>query len=214
MARINVGAKLAVAGTVLGLLVLAGAAWFSAIPTAPAVNHSPVSAKAAPSIARVQADVVKPVLKTQDKPLWSELSPAQRQVLMPLNADWDTLASIRKQKWLKIADRYSSMKPDAQQRVQKRMHDWVNLTPKQRRIARENYARAKMKPGQRWAQWKRYQELPTEQKKMLASSANEVRHRVCALVDGTGCRVGDVNTRDSGNYAPDKPDYPKPISRS
>src|SRR5437879_8903248 len=32
---------------------------------------------------------------------------------------------------------------------------------------------------------------------MFASSAIEVRHRVCALVDGTGCRVGDASTRHS-----------------
>ena len=204
MARIGVGAKLAVAGAVLGLVVFAGALWFSAIRTAPAVNRSPAPATAVPTIASVQAFVVKPVLRTSDKPLWSELSPAQRQVLMPLNADWDMLASIRKQKWLKIAEQFSEMIPVAQQRLQKRMHDWVNLTPKQRRIARENYARAKMKPAQGWTQWKLYQEGVPEDNPTCTNplSRHSSWHRVCARVDGSGCCVGDASTRHSGNLDP------------
>lgn len=115
------------------------------------------------------------------KPLWSELSPAQQQALAPLANEWDKLDSLRKNKWLAIGNRYATMKPAEQQRMQERMHDWVKLTPEQRRIARESYARAKkLNPDQKSAQWEQYQQLPEEQKKKLAADAAS-KKRVATL---------------------------------
>ncbi len=115
------------------------------------------------------------------KPLWSELSPAQQQALAPLANEWDKLDSLRKNKWLAIGNRYATMKPTEQQRMQERMHDWVKLTPEQRRIARESYARAKkLNPEQKSAQWEQYQQLPEEQKKKLAADAAS-KKRVATL---------------------------------
>ena len=71
MARIILGAQLVLAGAVLSLLALAGASWFSAVPIAPAVSNSPASTKAVSSVAHAKANVVKAVLKTSDRPLWS-----------------------------------------------------------------------------------------------------------------------------------------------
>lgn len=106
------------------------------------------------------------------KPRWTELSPAQQHALAPLASEWDKLDSFRKGKWLAIANKFPSMKPDEQQRMQERMHDWVSLTPEQRRVARESFARAKkLNPDQKSAQWERYQQLPDEQKKKLAAGA-------------------------------------------
>jgi hypothetical protein len=48
-------------------------------------------------------------------PTWAELSPADQQVLAPLAPDWDKLEVQRKQKWLSIAKRYSTMPPPEQQ---------------------------------------------------------------------------------------------------
>jgi hypothetical protein len=57
--------------------------------------------------------------------------------------------------------------------MQERMGAWANLTPEQRRIARENYARArKLQPDQRNAEWQQYQQLSEEEKKRLADQAN------------------------------------------
>jgi hypothetical protein len=115
------------------------------------------------------------------KPLWTDLTPAQQQALAPLATEWDKLNSARKSKWLAIGNKYASMKPDEQQRVQARMRDWIKLTPEQRRIARESYARAKkLDPNQKSEQWQKYQQLPEEQKKKLASDAAS-RKRVAAL---------------------------------
>ena len=95
------------------------------------------------------------------RPQWSELSPKQQAVLAPLAADWDKLDTTRRKKWVTIANRYPKMKPDEQQRLQKRMQEWAALTPAQRRVARENYKALRQlprpQPGelrQKWDQHK------------------------------------------------------------
>jgi hypothetical protein len=111
------------------------------------------------------------------KPLWTDLTPTQQQALAPLAAEWDKLSSARKSKWLVIGNKYASMKPDEQQRVQARMREWVSLTPEQRRIARESYARAKkLNSNQKSEHWEKYQQLPEEQKKKLAADATSKKH--------------------------------------
>ena len=96
------------------------------------------------------------------KPDWSELKPAQQQVLAPLKDQWSELDTTRRQKWVKVANAYPKMKPDEQQRLQERMQDWARLTTAQRRAAREKYlALKKMPPAKREEvklQWKQYQQ--------------------------------------------------------
>lgn len=106
------------------------------------------------------------------KPLWSELSPAQQTALAPLASEWNQLDAFRKSKWLTISNKFATMKPDEQQRIQERMRDWVASTPEQRRIARESYSRTKkLKPDQKSAHWEKYQQLPEDRKKKLAEGA-------------------------------------------
>lgn len=110
--------------------------------------------------------------KTGDKPLWRSLTPAQQLALQPLQGEWDQMDSVRKQKWLQLANRFASMKPEEQQRVHDRMREWAKLTPAQRELARETYARArKIAPEQKTASWESYQQLPEDQKQKLAASA-------------------------------------------
>ncbi|HJV83148.1 DUF3106 domain-containing protein [Noviherbaspirillum sp.] len=119
--------------------------------------------------------------QTTGRPLWVELTPAQQQALAPLAPEWDKMDAFRKKKWLAIGNKYASMKPDEQQRLQARMRDWIKLTPEQRRIARENYARAKkLNRDQKSAHWEEYKQLPDEQKKKLAADAAS-RKRVATL---------------------------------
>ncbi len=116
------------------------------------------------------APVAAPVLT--DKPLWKDLSAPQRLTLDPLKVEWDKLDSARKAKWIDIANRYSSMKPDEQQRVQERMRAWIKLSPEERRVARENYTLSKkVDKSQKASQWEQYQQLPEEQKRKLAADA-------------------------------------------
>ena len=83
----------------------------------------------------------KPTAKKAPRPPWSELTPAQQEVLAPLKRDWEELDTTRRKKWIAIADRYPTMKPAAQKRLQKRMHAWAQLTPAERQEARERYKR-------------------------------------------------------------------------
>lgn len=83
----------------------------------------------------------KSAAKKAPTPQWSELTPAQQQVLAPLQRDWEELDTTRRKKWVAIADRYPTMNPAAQKRLQKRMQAWAQLTPQEREEARERYKR-------------------------------------------------------------------------
>lgn len=143
---------------------LAGAAWVYA-DQHPATTPPPAAA-AAPKAAVPAAPG-----STKNSP-WHKLTRAQQTALQPLAGEWDRLDAPRRQKWLDIANRYASMKPGEQARVQERMRDWVKLTPEQRRQVRENYTRSKrIDPGQKSAQWQQYQQLSDEEKQKLAAEA-------------------------------------------
>jgi len=80
-------------------------------------------------------------------PTWGQLTSEQRQILAPIQAEWDKLDPLRKRKWLGITQRYPKMKPEEQERLQQRMNEWANLTPSQRRAARETYRDFEQKPA-------------------------------------------------------------------
>ncbi|MGV8899637.1 MAG: DUF3106 domain-containing protein [Burkholderiaceae bacterium] len=114
--------------------------------------------------------VVRPAPKSVTKSGWVTLSAQQQQALAPLSADWDSLDATRQKKWLGIVNKFPSLKPEERIRAQNRMRVWVELSPEQRRIARENYWRAKkINPIQKNTHWQEYQQLPDAQKKSLAA---------------------------------------------
>jgi hypothetical protein len=96
------------------------------------------------------------------RPAWTELTPAQQQVLAPLQGDWEQLDTMRRKKWISIANRYPTMKPAEQQRLQKRMQEWAQLTPEERRAARERYQSLKKLPREQRREvkekWQEYQQ--------------------------------------------------------
>ena len=118
---------------------------------------APLHLLAAASPAKSAAPQAKPA-----KPDWSELTVAQRNVLMPLMDDWKELDTVRRAKWVKVADQFPKMKPEQQQRLQTRMRDWAKLAPEQRRIVREKFLNMKkLPPAKRehvTAQWQQYQQ--------------------------------------------------------
>ena len=104
------------------------------------------------------------------RPAWAELPAEQQQILAPLKPDWESLQPERKKKWIGIAKRYPKMKPDEQGRVQRRMQAWAQLTPEQRRQARENYrviAKQREKSRSLREQWAEYQALPPAERESL-----------------------------------------------
>ncbi len=113
-----------------------------------------------------------PVAASLDKPFWKELTRPQQIALDPLKGEWDKMEGLRKQKWLEIANRYASMKPDEQVRVHERMRAWIIMTPDERRLVRENYTLSKkLDKEQKSAKWEQYQQLPEEEKRKLAADA-------------------------------------------
>jgi hypothetical protein len=143
---------------------------------APAPAPVPVNTAPAPAPAKAPPTAKAPATKPHDKPLWANLSHPQQVALEPLAAEWNRMEGIRKQKWLEIANRFSSMTPDEQARVHERMRDWIKMTPEERRVVRENYTRTKkIDPDQKSQKWEQYQQLPEEQKKELAAQAASAR---------------------------------------
>jgi Skp family chaperone for outer membrane proteins len=97
--------------------------------------------------------------KAAPKPAWTELTAPQQQVLAPLQAEWEQLDTPRRKKWVDIANRYPTMKQAEQQRLQKRMQEWAQLTPAERRAAREQYRTLKKIPlKERKEKWQEYQQ--------------------------------------------------------
>ena len=102
---------------------------------------------------------------------WAKLTPAQQNILAPLAGEWDKLPEINQKKWVQITERYPTLKPDAQQRLQSRMVEWAKMTPEQRRTARENYQVSKTVSTAKKAEaWQDYQKLPEDQKNRLAAA--------------------------------------------
>ena len=113
-------------------------------------------------------------------PQWASLTADQQLMLAPLAADWDKqLSREQKVKWLGIAKRYPSMKPEEQMRVQARMQKWAKLTPAQRSQARERYrSYGKVAPDRREElrrYWAEYQALPPEEKRAFDVPPGYVR---------------------------------------
>ena len=106
------------------------------------------------------------------QPDWVALTPAQKQVLAPLESDWNNFPQNRRKKWIGLADRYPKMNPDEQKRVQERMAEWAKLSPEQRRAASETYKKAAtLPPDKQKEKWEQYQNLPEDQKRALAAQA-------------------------------------------
>lgn len=118
------------------------------------------------------AEAVVPPLK---QPTWLELSQEQQRILTPLAGEWDQLESWRRKKWLGIAARYSSMSEEEQARVQRRMVDWVKLSPSERRAVRDKYLNLQKAPPEHKEvlrqKWDEYKQLPDEEKQRLKAEA-------------------------------------------
>lgn len=107
-------------------------------------------------------------------PQWTELSAAHKKALQPLASTWNSLGPTHKAKWLALADNYSVRSPEDQAKLQSRMAEWAALTPRERELARLNFAESKkLRSGELAAEWAAYQELSADERKRLAAQAAE-----------------------------------------
>jgi hypothetical protein len=118
-------------------------------------------------------------------PGWSQLTPAEQGVLKPLHRMWPELDAARKQKWRDIASRYPKMPAEQQQRMSARMVEWAGMTPEQRIAARMRFEESKQLPAaERQALWEAYQALPVDERRNLASKADQRKPAAAASMAG------------------------------
>lgn len=125
----------------------------------------------APVIAEPPTTVV---IGTLPQPAWNTLNPVQKSILAPLAADWNSMENLPRKKWLGIAERYPTMKPDEQRRLQERMREWASLTPEQRSKVRGTYKDFNQLPPEQKAvvkqKWEAYSNLPSGEKQRIRES--------------------------------------------
>jgi hypothetical protein len=77
-------------------------------------------------------------LKTPQTPFYM-LSPDERRVLAPVQESWTHLPGYQQQRLINSARRYPSMQPIQKERFDARIKNWAEMTPEQRRAARETF---------------------------------------------------------------------------
>lgn len=162
---------------------------------------------AAPAVAQPAAASAAAAAAAEG-PAWSALSPLQQWALRPLQGDWPGIDAAGKQKWLEIAARFPSMRPDERELVQQRMTEWARLSPAQRGQVRLQFQEARrIPPEQRQARWDAYLALPPEERAALAKKSRSVppAPNPAAAAVLPNQKVNVVN-------APSKPANPKPVA--
>ena len=105
-------------------------------------------------------------------PLWTQLTPQQRQILSPLSATWDSMGEVQKRKWIALVQNYPALPAAEQANLQSRMAEWAGLKPRDRELARLNFSETKkLSPPDRAANWEAYQALSPEERDRLAARA-------------------------------------------
>ena len=107
-------------------------------------------------------------------PAWSELSSQDKQLLAPLQPDWDKWDLLRKNKWLQMAKKYPTLPAAEQVRIRDQMVGWAHLSTQERQAARAKFkGLTQLPPEQRkdlQGKWQEYQSLPQEERQALRRS--------------------------------------------
>lgn len=104
--------------------------------------------------------------------VWSNLSAQKQQSLLPLQNIWSLLSEKHQRKWLALAQNFPKMSSEDQAKLHSRMVEWAALKPKDRELARLNFAETKKLSAQdRAANWEAYQALSPDERQALADKA-------------------------------------------
>lgn len=106
-------------------------------------------------------------------PSWAKLTATQKEALSPLESLWNDMEAHRKQKWIRIADRFHMLSPEQQQLAQERMQEWVSLPAIDRRQARAVFDGVKgvIPEEVRVMKWNEYQKLSAKEREKLIELA-------------------------------------------
>lgn len=134
-------------------------------------NSAPTATIVKPGKAITEAHTVSPS-RSFNSTDWNSLTASQRNALTPLTASWANLSNVQKRKWITLSANYPRMSAAEQTKLHERMAQWAALSPRQRELARLNFAEAKqITPEQKNEKWQAYQALSPEEKQKLAKSA-------------------------------------------
>ncbi len=81
--------------------------------------------------------------------LWSELTPLQKQALIPLATQWDSLPLKLKGHLIHASNQYPSLSLEQKKRFQSRLEKWSKLTPEQREKARNKFKAVSNEPAEK-----------------------------------------------------------------
>jgi hypothetical protein len=151
-----------------------------------------------------------PTVTAEQGPKWSTLTAAQRAALGPLQAEWPSIDTSRKQKWLEVASRFPSMTADERERVQVRMGEWVR--PAERGRARQQFQETRqLSPQDRQARWEAYQALPPSERNALAAKSAAEPDRPAHPVSPNAAASANTPKRNLVSPAP-SPAPNKPVA--
>lgn len=137
------------------------------------VSPKPASQNPAPIVARTSPPPQRASLVALLEPLWIDLTPAQQQALAPFAPEWNTWPTAEKKSWVALADKLPAMSAESRAKAQRRILEWANLSPEQRRLARANYRLAKERSAkQRVEEWRSYQSMTQEQRNVLRQAGS------------------------------------------
>ena len=153
---------------------------------------------------------------------WQQLTAEQQRILAPIQGEWDKLDTMRKNKWIGIAQRYPKMSPDEQARLQRRMKEWASLTPEQRQAAREKYREfEQLSPEERQAmreKWEKYRQAQAA-KEAEKRAAEEAEKRAASEAEAAekpaeGAAAGEAATREAATGGTTTSEAPADASSS
>lgn len=154
------------------------------------------------------------VIGTPPQPGWSLLSTQQKAVLTPLAMEWDKLDNIHRKKWLGIAERYPTMNPDEQRRVQDRMREWATLTPEQRAKVRDSYKEFNQLPSEQKQtvkqKWEAYSNLPPEERQRVRQEGKSSQLLAPPVVEPPPAAVSQEQAAANIDNAPATPPTTEP----
>jgi len=145
-------------------------------------------------------------------PSWAELSADQRQMLAPLERDWNSLDEPRRRIWLEMAPGFARLPAEERDRLHERMRAWVALSPAERQRARVNFQLAKqsLHASEREARWEAYQALPPEKRQELAEKAVARRRQLqtakppcLPTAPGANCATTALKAQPKSNRVPE-----------
>ena len=113
-----------------------------------------------------------PVPAQPENTAWLSLTTIEQTALAPLSKHWSGLSEGQKRKWLAVAKTYPGLAQPEQEKLHGRMVEWAGLSPKDREVARLNFAQTKtVAKSDRAANWEAYQALSPDERKKLAADA-------------------------------------------